>query len=239
LNRILIAVPAYNEQLTIQGVVNGVREHLPNFDLLVVDDGSRDRTGKILEDLEVMTATHLCNLGYGRAIQTAIRYAMKEKYDALVTLDGDGQHDPRQISGMIDSFLRDEWDVLVGSRYVQTRDYSGAPLGRRVGMRLFSVLTRIVAGRRIYDTSSGLKIMRQCVFEPLIRWHFVDFHAEAIVYLIRLGYRIGEYPISIVERRHGQSMYSALSHLEYPLKTSLMIILGIVEASIVRARREK
>ncbi len=239
MDRILIAVPAYNEQLTIGDVVSGVREHLPNIDLLVIDDGSRDGTEKILRDLEVMTATHLCNLGYGRAIQTAIKYALAENYDALITLDADGQHDPKQISGMIDKFAYEKWAVLVGSRYVQSRTYSDAPFGRRVGMQLFSTLTRIVAGQRIYDTSSGLKIMRRSVFEPLTQWHFVDFHAEAIVYLMRMGYRIGEYPISTRERKHGQSMYSALSHLAYPLKTSLMILLGLVEASIVRAKREK
>ena len=81
--------------------------------------------------------------------------------------------------------------------------------------------------------------MRRCVFEPLTQWHFVDFHAEAIVYLMRMGYRIGEYPIQVAERKHGQSMYSVLSHLAYPLKTSLMILLGVVEAGILRRRAGK
>jgi glycosyltransferase involved in cell wall biosynthesis len=238
-NRILVAIPAYNERETIRSVVNGVRQHLPTLDLLVVDDGSRDGMGQILRDLHVMTATHLCNLGYGRAIQTAIKYALAEGYDALITLDGDGQHDAGQIPGMVARFRSEEWDVLVGSRYVQSRDYTGAPLGRRIGMQLFSVLTRILTGQRVYDTSSGLKIMRRCVFEPLTRWHLLDFHAEAIVYLMRMGYRVGEYPIGVGERKHGQSMYSALSHLAYPLKTLLMILLGLVEAGMVRRRMRK
>jgi glycosyltransferase involved in cell wall biosynthesis len=238
-DRILVAIPAYNERATIGSVVNSVRANLPNLDLIVVDDGSRDGMGQVLRDLRVMTATHLCNLGYGRAIQTAIKYALVEGYDALITLDGDGQHDARQIPGLIERFRREEWDVLVGSRYIQSRNYASAPLGRRIGMQLFSVLTRIVTGQRVYDTSSGLKMMRRRVFEPLTRWHFVDFHAEAIVYLMRLGYRIGEYPISVAERKYGQSMYSTLSHLAYPLKTSLMILLGVVEAGLVRRRRGK
>lgn len=239
MDRILVAIPAYNEHATIGSVVSNVREHLPNLDLIVVDDGSRDGMGQVLRGLHVMTATHLCNLGYGRAIQTAIKYALGEGYEALVTLDGDGQHDARQIPGMIERFKSEEWDVLVGSRYVQSRNYSDAPLGRRIGMQLFSVMTRLVTGQRVYDTSSGLKIMRRCVFEPLTQWHFVDFHAEAIVYLMRMGYRIGEYPIQVAERKHGQSMYSVLSHLAYPLKTSLMILLGVVEAGILRRRAGK
>ena len=238
-NRILVAIPAYNEEASIRAVVNSVRESLPGFDLLIVNDGSSDATAQILHSLNVVTATHLCNLGYGRAIQTAIKYALNAKYDALVTLDADGQHHPEQIQGMIEEFRNGRWDVLVGSRYIEARNYSGVPLGRRIGTQLFSILTGLVTGQRIYDTSSGLKIMRRSVFEPLTHWHFVDFHAEVIVYLMRLGYRIGEYPITVSERKHGQSMYSALSHLEYPLKTSLMVFLGAIEASLTRRKRKE
>jgi hypothetical protein len=106
-------------------------------------------------------------------------------------------------------------------------------------MQLFSTLTGFLTGQYIYDTSSGLKVMRRSVFEPLTRWRFVDFHAEALVYLIRLGYRIGEYPITAAERVHGQSMYSALSHLVYPLKTFLMILLGVVEAGLTRRKGKR
>jgi len=232
MNRSLVAIPAYNEETSIREVVSRVRESLPEFDLLVVNDGSHDATRQILHDLHVVTATHLCNLGYGYAIQTAVQYAFSEKYDTLIILDADGQHHPEQIAGMVQEFINQGWDVLIGSRYVESRKYSGAPFGRRRGMQLFSTLTGLVTGQHIYDTSSGLKIMRRSVFEPLTRWHFVDFHAEALVYLIRLGYRIGEYPITVAERMYGQSMYSVLSHLVYPLKTLLMILLGVVEAEL-------
>jgi glycosyltransferase involved in cell wall biosynthesis len=239
MSRILVAIPAYNEEASIREVVNRVRESLPGFDLLVVNDGSHDATGQILHGLNVVTATHLCNLGYGYAIQTAVQYALSAQYDALVTLDADGQHHPEQIAGMVQEFVNRGWDVLIGSRYVESRKYSGAPFGRRLGMQLFSTLTGFLTGQYIYDTSSGLKVMRRSVFEPLTHWRFVDFHAEALVYLIRLGYRIGEYPITADERVHGQSMYSALSHLVYPLKTFLMILLGVVEAGLTRRKGKR
>ncbi len=108
-----------------------------------------------------------------------------------------------------------------------------------MGMQLFSVMVKLITGRRIYDTTSGLKVIKRRVFDPLLRWHFVDFHAEAIIYLLRLGYRVGECPISVAERTHGQSMYSALSHLKYPLKTFLMVILGLVEAELSRRRNKQ
>jgi glycosyltransferase involved in cell wall biosynthesis len=238
-NKVLVAVPAYNEEATIREIVRKVRHSLPEFELLVVNDGSQDGTGLILESLNVSTATHLCNLGYGRAIQTAIKYALKGGYDVLVTLDADGQHDPQQVQDVFRECTDKGWDVLIGSRYVQERNYSSSALGRRMGMQLFSLLVGIVAGRRVYDTTSGLKVLRRSVFEPLTHWHFVDFHAEAIVYLLRLGYRVGEYPITVAERTHGTSMYSALSHLKYPLKTSLMVLLGVIEASLTRRKNQQ
>src|SRR5687768_14740228 len=102
--RILVAIPAYNEAGTIAAVVESVRNSLPQYDLLVVNDGSGDATGQILTSLYTTVATHLCNLGYGRAIQTAIMYALDCEYDALVTLDADGQHHPDQIVGLIQEF---------------------------------------------------------------------------------------------------------------------------------------
>jgi glycosyltransferase involved in cell wall biosynthesis len=236
-NSILIAIPAYNEAATITNVINRVRDSMPGYDLLVINDGSRDATGERLKELKVLTATHLCNLGYGRAIQTAIRYALQNGYEALITLDADGQHHPEQIQLMTEEFRKSQWDYLIGSRYIKLKSYREAPLGRRIGMQLFSVLTRLATGRRVYDTTSGLKVMRRTVFEPLTHWHFVDFHAEAIVYLLRLGYSIGEYPITISERSHGESMYSLLSYLKYPLKTSLLVILGVIQASLTRRKK--
>lgn len=237
IHRVLVAIPAFNEEASITAVVVRVREALPELDLLVVDDGSSDQTGAVLERLGVRTATHLCNLGYGRAIQTAIKYALRRGYSALVTLDADGQHAPEQVRQMLAGFETEKWDYLVGSRYVSTRDYSAAPAGRRLGMQLFSLVTQLATGRRIYDTTSGLKIIRRSVFEPLTFWHFVDFHAEAIVYLSRLGYRVGEFPVTMQERSQGASMYSALSHLVYPLMTSLMVFLAAVHAQLSRRRR--
>jgi glycosyltransferase involved in cell wall biosynthesis len=99
--RILIAIPAYNEAGTIAAVVDRVRSSLPDCDLLVVNDGSGDATEQILKERRITTATHLCNLGYGRAIQTAIMCAIKGGYDALITLDADGQHQPEQLQDLL------------------------------------------------------------------------------------------------------------------------------------------
>ena len=235
--RVLIAIPAYNEAGTIAGVVRRVRAALPRHDLLVVNDGSEDGTGSEVEALDATVATHPCNLGYGRAVQTAIKYAMACGYDALVTLDADGQHHPEQIRGLLEEFRAGSWDLLIGSRYVGRRSYRGAPLGRRLGMQLFSALVRLVIGQRVYDTSSGLKVIRRSVFGPLTHWHFVDFHAETIVYLMRLGHRVGEHPVTVGERTQGRSMHTAANYFKYPLKTFLLVLLGLIQAELMRRRR--
>jgi glycosyltransferase involved in cell wall biosynthesis len=233
--RVLVGIPAYNEERTIAGVVSKVRDMLPSADVLVIDDGSRDGTVRALRDMRIAIASHLCNLGYGRAIQTAIKYAQRYDYDALITLDADGQHRPEQVRAMLDAL--GDWDYLIGSRYVATHRYSDSPLGRRIGMQVFSRITGLVTGRRIYDTTSGFKIIRRRAFEPLTQWHFVDFHAEAIVFLTRLGFRVGEYPITVEPRRHGQSMYNLLSAVIYPLQTLLMVVLGLVQSELTRRRK--
>jgi len=234
--RVLVAIPAFNEAATIAEVVTRVRRSLPGFDLLVINDGSSDRTQEILDGLGVQVAHHLCNLGYGRAIQTAIKYAAHARYDVLITLDADGQHAPEQVLALFHEFLARGHDCLVGSRFIQGRDYEGAPFDRRLGMLIFSWLTWIFAGKRIYDTTSGLKAIRGTVFEPLARWHFVDFHAEAIVYLSRLGFKVAEFPITVAERRAGVSMYSPFKALVYPLKTALMVLLAVAHARYSRPK---
>jgi glycosyltransferase involved in cell wall biosynthesis len=235
-NRSVVAIPAYNEAATIRAVVDRVRADLPDCDVLVVNDGSDDDTAAVLSGSGAVVADHLCNLGYGRAIQTAVRYATRGGYDRLITLDADGQHDPAQVRPLLAEFDQGRWDILIGSRYVEGQKYDAEPMGRRIGMQLFSTMVRLTAGRRIYDTTSGLKIIGRQTFAPLTNWQFIDFHAEALVYLMRLGFRIGEFPITVATRRHGQSMYSTLSHVKYPLKTMLMLVLGLVQANLHRKR---
>ena len=232
--RVLVAIPAHNEAATLGEVINRVRASTPEFDLLIVDDGSQDNTSEILKELKVVTATHFCNLGYGRAIQTAVKYALSLEYDVLITLDADGQHNPEEIRLLFEEFFAGGWDMVIGSRHLTKKSYSDTSFGRRIGMLLFSVLVKATTGKRVYDTSSGLRVIGRNVFEPLTYSQFVDFHAEAIVYLLRLSYRVGEYPISVGRRVKGRSMYSALSHFKYPLKTFLMVFLGIVQASLTR-----
>jgi hypothetical protein len=234
---VLVAIPAYNEEATIGGVVDRVRRAAPDFDLLVVNDGSQDGTEAILRRLGVTTATHLCNLGYGRAVQTAIKYAQRHGYDALITFDADGQHRPEDLTRVYETFASGSDDVVIGSRFIERKRYDSEPLARRIGMRLFSSLIGLVTGKRIFDTSSGLKVVGRRVFDVMGRRPFIDFHAEAIVYLVESGFGVGECPISVNQRTHGMSMYTAASALKYPIKVCFLLFLGLLDARLTRAAR--
>jgi len=234
--RVLVAIPAYNEAATIRDVVTQVRTHAPSFDVLVIDDGSTDGTGGLLALTGARVAPHLCNLGYGRAIQTALRYADRAGYEAVITFDADSQHRAEDLLKIFDAFMAGSFDLLIGSRFVQHRNYAGAPLARRVGMRLFSVLLRLVTGHRVYDTSSGLRVVRRRAFAVLSQRPMVDFHAEALVYLVLSGYSVGEFPIAVDERRHGKSMYGIASVIAYPLKVLFLVVVSAVDAQRAAAK---
>jgi glycosyltransferase involved in cell wall biosynthesis len=231
----LLVVPAYNEEAALPGLIAGLRGAFPDLHLLVVDDGSRDGTPDVLRELGVTSARHLCNLGYGRTIQTALRYAMVNGYDYVLTVDGDGQHPPQEARRVLDHFLASGLDLCIGSRFVATRSYAGTPWGRRLGMVTFSLLAALVTGRRFFDTTSGLRVMRRTIFEPMTRWHFVDFHAEAIVYLARLGFAVGECPVTMDVRRSGHSMYTLPHMATYPFVTLLTVIIAVAQASLSKA----
>jgi len=232
--RVLVGIPAYNEEKTIGSVITRLRGALPQADILVVDDGSTDGTAEILRTMNVPVAAHARNLGYRHALRSAFAHAERHGYDVLITLDGDGQHRPEDLPAMLQAL--GDTDYLIGSRYVLTRRYSDASLTRRIGMHVFSIITGLAVGRRIYDTTSGCKMIRRRAFAPLLGGRFVDFHAEAIVLLARLGFRIDEYPITVEPRRHGGSMYNLLSPVLYPARTLSRIALSIAQSRRMRRR---
>jgi glycosyltransferase involved in cell wall biosynthesis len=232
--KILIGIPAFNEENTITNVIAGIRNTLLEIPIVVVDDGSTDKTGERARQSGAILLSLPCNLGYSNTIETILRFACQQGYDAVVLIDADGQHDPACLPGFIAAFEADQCDMLIGSRYVQTRSYRGNPLGRRIGMAFFSWLTAVLLSKRIYDTTSGMKAIRRQAIEVLLEGNFIDFHAEAIIYLLRLGFSINEYPISVKEREYGTSMYSFFSHLWYPLTVLLVIVINSTRPQFLR-----
>ena len=235
--RVLVVMPAYNEEASIADVLERLRRVAPGFDRIVVNDGSTDGTGAAVEKLAERELRLPCNLGYGKALQAGLCYGLDHGYDIVVSLDADGQHDPSDVVRVVDALRATEADVVIGSRFGAGRPYGG-PLNRRAGQILFSLLTRWLLGQRIYDTSSGLKAMRASACEAIVGGSFADFHIEVLVRLRLLRFQIVECPIEAREREAGVSMHSASSSVTYPLKTLVLTVLALVDGWLERRRRD-
>lgn len=235
-SKVLIVIPAYNEEMSIASVLTGLRHYAPEFDRLVVNDGSQDTTGSIVAEMGEKQLKHISNLGYGRALQTGVKYALIRSYDIVVSFDADGQHRPEDVHGLVEALLNGDADMVIGSRYCDGRPYSGL-FSRKVGQILFSHLTRLLIGCRVYDTSSGFKALRANVCEEIVDRTFWDFHTETVVRLSLRGFHTIEHPIVVQERLYGHSMHSFASIVEYPFKTLLLVVVAAMDAFLQRKAR--
>jgi glycosyltransferase involved in cell wall biosynthesis len=235
-SRVLVVIPAHNEEQTIAQVVLRIRHAIPDFDRVIVNDGSTDATGDIVSQLGERQLSLPCNLGYGWALQTGLKYALKSGYEIIVFMDADGQHKPEDVPRLVETLLSSKVDMVIGSRFCADDLYRTSFM-RRTGQWLFSYLTRLLVGRRIYDTTSGFKALTAAAGELLVRGTFMDFHAETIVRLSLLGFKIAEYPVTMDERFFGRSMHSFKSVFQYPLKTIVLAMVAAMDAYLIRRAR--
>jgi hypothetical protein len=235
--RIRIVIPAYNEARSLGTVLEGLRRVVPH-EVFVVDDGSTDGTAAIARAAGVRCLPLPCNLGYGSAVQAGLEVALADGCDAVVLFDADGQHPADAVDRVLAPVLAGAADVAIGSRYCGGRPYGGPP-GRRLGQRVFSGLTRLVIGRRIYDTTSGFKAMNGSACRTIVETAFLDLHMETIVQLSALGFRITEVPVTMSARHAGTSMHGLASAWKYPAKTLLLGVVALLDAFIIRSRTRR
>ncbi len=153
---ILVGIPAFNEETTIESVIHLTQLAVPTCDIVVVNDGSNDRSGEIVRNSGTRLLNLPCNLGYSNAIETLLQYAQLHDYDLLILIDADGQHDPQILPAVLNAFQQCQCNMLIGSRYLSSGNYIDSPLGRRLGMILFSHLTTILTGKKPLFISCGL-----------------------------------------------------------------------------------
>lgn len=237
-SKVIIIIPAFNEAQSIERVLNRLRETVPDYSRIVINDGSTDQTSRVLSEMGEKEIRLSRNLGYGPAIQTGIKYALAEGYDILVTFDADGQHRAQDIPGVVDALEKTGTDMMIGSRFCNGQGYEG-PLDRRIGMVLFSMMTKLLIGKRIFDTSSGFKAIHHQAAKEIIQGSFMDLHIETMMRLNLLNYKIDEHPIVVREREHGTSMHSPISVIIYPLKTMLHVFVTILDVYLSKTRRKK
>jgi hypothetical protein len=227
--RILVIIPAYNEGSRIGEVVGRVREAVPDYDVLVVNDGSRDDTAQAAKDAGAKVVPHPFNLGYGVAIQTGYKYALAKGYDFVVQIDGDGQHDPAFITRILAPVLANETDFALGSRFLGIESYE-PPLARRAGMAFLRWLVSMLIGTSITDSTSGFQAFNRKVIRFFTTEVFpCDYpDADMLLTLHRAGFRIMEVPVRMHASASGKSMHSGFKPLYYMFKMLLSIFVTLL-----------
>ena len=230
--RVLVIIPAHDEQDSLPVTLAEVREKAPGVDVLVVDDGSLDGTARAARAAGVKILRHPVNLGVGGALQTGFRWACERDYDIGVQLDADGQHDPAFLPALLAPVAEGRCDVSIGSRFVASTGYR-APWNRRLGMLLFSGVVRLALGRTISDTTSGFRAYHRRVMEVCQHDFPRDFpDAPLLIALARRGFRLDEVPVVMRERQAGTSFYTLGKQLYYPYKNLLASLMALIRKPI-------
>ena len=227
LERLLVLIPAYNEQAAIGQVVSGVRDAVPRADVLVIDDGSIDNTAHEAEAAGAFVVRHPFNLGIGGAVQTGLKFAQRGDYDAVIRLDGDGQHNPSDIPTLYSILETDHVDVVFGSRFLDTTESMQIPLLRWLGICAFAALVSLLTGRRVTDTTSGFSAMNRRAVDALATYMPQDYpEVESRIVLHKAGLKTLELPARMRARLTGVSSINSWRSIYYALKVSVAVLIG-------------
>jgi glycosyltransferase involved in cell wall biosynthesis len=237
--RRLAIVPALNEAGSIESVIREIRAEDPDFEVLVVDDGSTDNTAALAEAAGARVVRLPFNLGIGGAVQTGLQYAREHDFGIAVQIDADGQHDPTQLPQLLAPLVAGEADVVVGSRFLGERNYK-APLLRRIGIRLFAAIISAVVGQPLTDTSSSFRAFGRRAIAYFSRDYphgFVE-SVEATVIAARCGLRLKEVPVVMRQRLMGQSSLTLPISIYYSVKVLVAVFVGIFRRSAYDLKEE-
>ena len=224
----LAVVPAYNEAATVGSVVRSLHENVPEFDVVVIDDGSTDDTAQVAADAGARVVSHPFNLGIGGAVQSGFRFALENGYQYMVQVDGDGQHDPCEIGKLV-ARMEDEpaLDVAVGSRFVEDLEYSG-PVSRRAGIHIFAFLLSRFVDQKITDPTSGFRLYNRRAICLFARDYPHDYpEVEAVLVLHHHRLRMCEVPVRMFQRGGGQSSIRSGKSAYYMVKVLLALFIGL------------
>lgn len=218
-------IPAYNEQDSIVKTVTGLQKKAPDFDYIIINDCSKDNTMDICREHGLKVLNLPINLGIGGAVQTGYLYAYQHNYDVAVQFDGDGQHDAAYLEAMSEVLEKEQIDMVIGSRFITKEGFQSSGL-RRVGIRYFAFLTKLLFGQEITDATSGMRMCNRKVMELFIKDYPRDYpEPESVARLLRHKCRIKEIPVVMHEREAGVSSISLKKSGYYMIKVSLAILI--------------
>jgi len=230
--RRIAIVPAFNEEECVAQVIEEIRSFDPDFDIVVVDDGSSDATSAAAARLGAHVVRLPFNLGIGGAVQTGFRYAFENGFTIAVRVDGDGQHDPAQLGALLAPVLDDEADIVVGSRFATDGGYRSSR-SRRMGITILARTLSAIVGRRVTDPTSGFQALNRrsiALFAADYPHDYPEVEAALMVHKHRL--RMIEVPVQMRERAAGQSSIGALASVYYMVKVLLALFVGLFRKNV-------
>jgi glycosyltransferase involved in cell wall biosynthesis len=228
--RRLAVVPAYNEAGAIARVVGALHARSPEFDVIVIDDGSTDDTADRARHAGATVLKLPFNLGIGGAVQTGFVYALENGYQYMVQVDGDGQHDPVELQKLVDVMdAHPELDMVCGSRFVSDEKTYDAPWSRRTGIRIFATVLSRIVGQRITDPTSGFRLYNRRAIALFARDYPHDYpEVEAVLMLHAHRLRMVETPVQMHARGSGRSSITPVKSGYYMIKVSLSLLVGLL-----------
>ena len=224
----LVIIPAYNEAGNIEKTIKDIQENAPDYDHVIINDCSRDDTLEICRRNGYHVVSLPVNLGIGGGVQTGYLYAMRNGYDLAVQFDGDGQHNASYLARMEEKLLSEDLDMVIGSRYIEKEGFQSSGL-RRFGIRYFTILIRVLTGKRITDPTSGMRMVNRRVIAMFSEDYPKDYpEPESVVTLLRRKMKVEEVPVLMNERENGVSSISMRKSVYYMIKVSLAICMAVI-----------
>ncbi len=221
----LIIIPAYNESESIKKTVEEIQKKARDFDYIVINDCSKDDTKKICEENGFNLINLPINLGIGGAVQTGYKYGYTNGYEVAVQVDGDGQHDPVFLVKMAEFMNERNADMVIGSRFIQKEGFQSSGT-RRMGIKYFTVLIKMLTKKKITDPTSGLRMVNRDVMKMFVDSYPKDYpEPESVVAVLRQGKKVEELPVVMRARSGGVSSISLKKSVYYMVKVSLAILI--------------
>lgn len=219
--KILIMIPAYNEELNIERVVNNLIENYPQYDYVVINDGSKDDTAKICREKGFHLIDLPINLGLSGAVQAGMRYAWQNGYDAAIQIDGDGQHRPEFIEKLAEELDKDNAQIVIGSRFVTQKKPHSL---RMLGSNVISAFIKLSTGFRLNDPTSGMRMFNRDIIKEFAVNINYGPEPDTISYLIKKGVRVKEVQVQMDERVAGESYLNFTRSMRYMILMSFSIL---------------
>lgn len=236
--RVLVIIPAYNEAENIVHVVNHMMEVAPQYDYLVINDGSTDDTPNLCRRENFHYLDLSINMGIGGAVQAGYIYARKSDYDIAVQMDGDGQHDIAYLDKLLAPIISGETDITIGSRFLEKEGFQSSAT-RRLGINILSGLIWLMTGKRVMDVTSGYRAVNRMFIEIYSKDFPMDYsEPEAIVSAVMHRGRIMEIPVQMRAREGGTSSITFKKSIYYMIKVTLAILLCRMSYGLRRAKRK-